>query len=263
MAAVHPRHLLPSARERIDHIAYELFSRHGVRSVGVDVVVARSGVAKKTLYSHYPSKEKLALAFLQRREELWERTWLQEGVKRRARRPADRLLAIFDVFDSWFRRSDFEGCAFIKVLLEHDDPAHPIRRSTEDYMRGIEPYLRIAPDMGSCGTAAFLRQPVYTRDTATDPLWENCNEIAVRNGLRAIWSTPILSDVNGVLGTFAMYYGEPRFPAEEHIQLINMATQMARVAIEGKCEDEILRTAFVDAPSGMFITDLAGNVVRA
>ncbi|TMH68124.1 MAG: PAS domain S-box protein [Betaproteobacteria bacterium] len=133
----------------------------------------------------------------------------------------------------------------------------------EDYKRGIEPYLRIAPDMGSCGTAAFLRQPVYTRDTATDPLWENCNEIAVRNGLRAIWSTPILSDVNGVLGTFAMYYGEPRFPAEEHIQLINMATQMARVAIEGKCEDEILRTAFVDAPSGMFITDLAGNVVRA
>src|SRR5258706_16254960 len=117
----------------------------------------------------------------------------------------------------------------------------------EDYKVGIEPYLRVAPDMGSCGTAAFLRQPVYTRDTATDPLWANCGQIAVRNDLRAIWSTPILSDVNGVLGTFAMYYGEPRFPAEEHIQLINMATQMARVAIEGKCEDEILHTAFVDA----------------
>jgi PAS domain S-box-containing protein len=133
----------------------------------------------------------------------------------------------------------------------------------EDYKLGIEPYLRIAPNMGSCGTAAFLRQPVYTRDTATDPLWENCDQVAVRNGLRAIWSTPILSDVNGVLGTFAMYYGEPRFPAEEHIQLIGMATQMARVAIEGKCEDEILRTAFLDAPGGMFITDLAGKVVRA
>jgi PAS domain S-box-containing protein len=133
----------------------------------------------------------------------------------------------------------------------------------EDYKLGIEPYLRIGPNMGSCGTAAFLRQPVYTRDTATDPLWENCNQIAVRNGLRAIWSTPILSDADGVLGTFALYYGEPRFPAEEHIQLINMATQMARVAIEGKSEDEILRTAFVDAPGGMFISDLAGNVVRA
>src|SRR6266478_2888963 len=96
----------------------------------------------------------------------------------------------------------------------------------EDYKLGIEPYLRIAPNMGSCGTAAFLRQPVYTRDTATDPLWENCDQIAVRNGLRAIWSTPILSDANVVLGTFAMYYDEPRLPTQEHTQLIDMATQM-------------------------------------
>jgi GAF domain-containing protein len=102
----------------------------------------------------------------------------------------------------------------------------------KDYKLGIEPYLSIAPDMGSCGTAAFLRQPVYARDTATDPLWENCGQIAVRNGLRAIWSTPILADDDVVLGTFAMYYGEPRLPAEEHVLLIDMATQMARVAIE-------------------------------
>lgn len=132
----------------------------------------------------------------------------------------------------------------------------------EDYKLGIEPYLGIAPEMGSCGTAAFLRQPVYTRDTATDPLWENCGQIAVRNGLRAIWSTPILSDANAVLGTFAMYYGEPRLPAEEHIQLIDMATQMARVAIEAKYGDEPLRTVLDDNPIGILITDLAGIVVR-
>src|SRR5258706_9811483 len=93
----------------------------------------------------------------------------------------------------------------------------------EDYRLGMEPYLRIAPDMGSCGTAAYLRQPVYTRDTATDPRWEGCRHFAVRNGLRAIWSTPILGDDNAVLGTFAMYYGEPRLPDSEHIQLIDMA----------------------------------------
>src|SRR6267143_2266695 len=126
----------------------------------------------------------------------------------------------------------------------------------EDYKVGIDPYLRIAPEMGSCGTAAFLREPVYTRDTATDPLWKDCGDIAVRNGLRAIWSTPILSDANIVLGTFAMYYGEPRLPAEEHIQLIDMATQMARVAIEAKHDDEMLRMVFEGAPEGMLITDL-------
>jgi AcrR family transcriptional regulator len=146
MAAVHPRKHkalpLPPARERIDHAAYELFSRHGVRAVGVDAVVAGSGVAKKTLYFHYPSKGKLALAFLQRREELWTRAWLQEGVNSRARRPADRLLAVFDMFNSWFHRSDYEGCAFVKVLLEHDDPAHPIRKSTEDHIRTVRDFVR-------------------------------------------------------------------------------------------------------------------------
>jgi PAS domain S-box-containing protein len=108
----------------------------------------------------------------------------------------------------------------------------------EDYKAGIAPFLRIAPEMGSCGTAAFLRAPVYTRDTATDPLWKDCGDIAVRNGLRAIWSTPILSDDNVVVGTFAMYYGEPRLPSSEHIQLIDMATQMARVAIEATGGEE-------------------------
>jgi AcrR family transcriptional regulator len=146
MAAVHPRKHkalpLPPARERIDHAAYELFSRHGVRAVGVDAVVAGSGVAKKTLYFHYPSKGKLALAFLQRREELWTRAWLQEGVNSRARRPADRLLAVFDMFNSWFHRSDYEGCAFIRVLLEHDDPKHPIRKSTEDHIRTVRDFVR-------------------------------------------------------------------------------------------------------------------------
>ena len=108
----------------------------------------------------------------------------------------------------------------------------------EDYKAGIDPFLRIAPEMGSCGTAAFLRKPVYTQDTATDPLWKDCSDVAVRNGLRAIWSTPILSDDNTVLGTFAMYYGEPRLPSPEHIQLTDMATQMARVAIEAKGKEE-------------------------
>ena len=111
----------------------------------------------------------------------------------------------------------------------------------EDYKAGIDPFLRIAPEMGSCGTAAFLREPVYTQDTATDPLWKDCRDVAVRNGLRAIWSTPILSDDNAVLGTFAMYYGEPRLPSPEHIQLIDMATQMARVAIEAKSSEEKIK----------------------
>src|SRR5207245_6386677 len=136
MGARHIKHGKPtsrpaSARERIDQTAYELFSRHGIRAVGVDTISARSGVAKMTLYRHYPSKDDLVLAFLRRREELWTRSWLQQEVERRAHTPAERLLAIFDVFDKWFRRSDFEGCSFAKVLLEHRDQRHPLRQAAE------------------------------------------------------------------------------------------------------------------------------------
>jgi AcrR family transcriptional regulator len=118
-----------------------------------------SGVAKKTLYFHYPSKEKLALAFLQRREELWTQAWLQEGVKRRARRPADRLLAVFDIFDKCFHGSDFEACGFVRVLLEHDDPAHPIRKSTEDHIRTVRDFIRqLAEEACARDPDGFARQ---------------------------------------------------------------------------------------------------------
>ena len=148
-----------SARERIDRTAYELFSRHGIRAVGVDTISARSGVAKMTLYKHYPSKEELALAFLRRREELWTRSWLQQEVERRARPPAERLLAVFDVFDKWFRRSDFEGCSFVKVLLEHGDPGHPVRKAARAHIETVREFLRgLAADAGVHDADAFARQ---------------------------------------------------------------------------------------------------------
>jgi len=148
-----------SARERIDQTAYELFSRHGIRAVGVDTISARSGVAKMTLYRHYASKDDLALAFLRRREELWTRSWLQQEVERRVQAPAERLLAVFDVFEKWFRRRDFEGCSFIKVLLEHDDPGHPVRRAAEAHIETIRAFLRgLAADAGVRDVDAFARQ---------------------------------------------------------------------------------------------------------
>lgn len=148
-----------SPRERIDRTAYELFSRHGVRAVGVDTVVKRSGVAKMTLYRHYPSKDDLVLAFLRRREELWTRAWLQGEVKRRARTPAEQLLAIFEVFDRWFRRSDFEGCSFAKVLLEHGERGHPVRNAVEAHIETIRAFVRqLAADAGVRDADGFARQ---------------------------------------------------------------------------------------------------------
>jgi AcrR family transcriptional regulator len=88
--------------------------------------LAKSGCAKASLYSNFQSKVDLAVAFLERREAVWTRAWLEAEIKRIASDPERRLLAIFDVFDDWFRKRTFEGCSFINVLLESkaDSPVH-------------------------------------------------------------------------------------------------------------------------------------------
>jgi AcrR family transcriptional regulator len=105
-------------REKLVDAAYELFSRRGIRAVGVDTIIARAGVAKMTFYRHFPSKEDLVLAFLDRREQLWTRGWLEKEIKQRATTPREQILVIFDLFEEWFQRDDFEGCSFISTMLE-------------------------------------------------------------------------------------------------------------------------------------------------
>ncbi|MGO9488510.1 MAG: TetR/AcrR family transcriptional regulator [Solirubrobacteraceae bacterium] len=115
------------ARERILDTAYQLFSRNGIRSVGIDRIIAEAGVAKATLYHHFPSKEDLAVAFLQLREQRWTREWLQAEVERLAIVPRERALIVFELYDEWFHRPGYEGCSFINTLLEYHDEADPIR----------------------------------------------------------------------------------------------------------------------------------------
>jgi AcrR family transcriptional regulator len=130
------------AREKVLTAAYDLFSRHGIRAVGVDTIIAEAGVAKMTFYRHFPCKDDLVLAFLQRRELLWSQMWLEAEVLTRAATPAQRLLAIFEVFDEWFRRDDFEGCSFINVLLETVEPAHPVRHATMTHLARIRHFVQ-------------------------------------------------------------------------------------------------------------------------
>jgi AcrR family transcriptional regulator len=129
------------AGERILDAAYDLFCTRGVNIVGIDEIIATSGVARQTLYRRFRSKQELVLAVLERREQLWTRGWLQAEVDRRADDPDGRLLAIFEVFDGWFRREDFEGCAFINVMIEHPDTEDPVRAACVSYLAGIREFL--------------------------------------------------------------------------------------------------------------------------
>ena len=142
-----------AARQRILDSAYELFSRRGVRGVGIDEVITNASVAKATLYRHFKSKDELVLAFLQQREELWTRGWVEAEARRRGETPEEQLLAIFDLFHEWFQKDDFEGCSFINVLLEMNDRGTPIGKASADHLITIRSIIR------SFAEEAALRDP--------------------------------------------------------------------------------------------------------
>lgn len=133
--------LASGARERILDTAYELFSHRGIRGVGVDEVIERAGVAKATLYRHFPSKDDLVVAFLELREQRWTIEWVAAEARRRAATPEQQLLAIFDAFDEWFHHQDFEACSFINVLLEMGSQ-HPAGQASIEHLQNIRSVIK-------------------------------------------------------------------------------------------------------------------------
>jgi AcrR family transcriptional regulator len=145
------------ARERVLDTAYQLFSERGIRAVGVEEVVERAGVAKATLYRHFPSKDLLVLAFLERREERWTHGFVEAQARSRGATAEQQLLAIFDVFEDWFRSESFDACSFINVLLELG-AAHPAGRASIEHLENIRSVVRgLADEAGLRETESFAR----------------------------------------------------------------------------------------------------------
>src|SRR6267143_966283 len=138
------------------------------------------------------------------------------------------------------------------VLLLDEDGQH-VRHGAapslpKAYTKAIDG-LCIGPNAGSCGTAMYRREPVVVTDILQDPLWELYREVAKPYGLRACWSVPILAHSGRALGSFAMYYREPRSPRPSETRALELATHLAGIAIERKLareERERLREAQSD-----------------
>ncbi len=140
----------------------------------------------------------------------------------------------------------------------------------EGYNQAIDG-LEIGSSVGSCGTAAFRKEPVFVTDIPTDPLWADYRKLAKTYGFRACWSTPIVSsrERGMVLGTFAMYYRDSRSPREEDHRLIEMATNLAGIAIERKRGEEALKrerdfiaAVLQTAGALVVVLDTEGRIVR-
>ena len=143
--------------DRILATAYELFSHRGVRDVGINELIERSGVAKSTFYRHFPSKDALVLAFLALRDQVWTVDLIVSEARRRVTTPEGRLLAIFDVFGDWFHRDDFEACTFINVLLEMG-PEHPLGEASIGYLARIRGHIQALAE-----EAALVRPDEFAR----------------------------------------------------------------------------------------------------
>ena len=117
-----------------------------------------------------------------------------------------------------------------------------------DYWRAIDGAV-IGPQEGSCGSAAFLKVPVFAADIDTAPIWEHYRDIARSHGLRACWSIPIFATDERVLGTFAFYYDTPRVPTAQDVEVTARASRLAGIAIERKELEEKIRnlSAHVEA----------------
>src|SRR5579872_4890083 len=116
-------------------------------------------------------------------------------------------------------------------------------RVSREWISAIIP-VSIALDAGLCGTAAFLKERVIVPDVATEPNWpDQFRDLAIRNGIRAAWSEPILTKNNEVLGTFALYSHDSRVPSEEDLAIIEGAGHIARIAVERKRSQEALQAA--------------------
>jgi formate hydrogenlyase transcriptional activator len=102
----------------------------------------------------------------------------------------------------------------------------------------------IGPNVGSCGAAAYLAKPIFVSDMVSHPNWANFRSVVLQSGLRAAWSTPIMSQDGKVLGTFCMYYREVRQPGTDDIQLIDYASRIAAIAIERERSRAALTMAF-------------------
>jgi AcrR family transcriptional regulator len=137
-----------SARDRILAIATRLFYRHGIRSIGVNTVIAEAEVAKTTLYEHFRSKDELIAQCLHRLDERYFR-WFVDEVERRAEDPMQRLLAMFEIYDEWFQSADFRGCAFINAAVELADNDHPATAAITHHKRRARALIeRLARDAG-------------------------------------------------------------------------------------------------------------------
>jgi PAS domain S-box-containing protein len=141
---------------------------------------------------------------------------------------------------AWVQTQSTDG-ALASVLLMDDEGQHLLHGAAPDlpaeYNTAIHG-IKIGPDVGSCGTAAYRKLTTIVEDIATDPLWKDYKDLALAHGLHACWSSPLIGRTGKVLGTFAIYYRTPKSPVADDLHILKLVTRTAVLAIEHQQAEE-------------------------
>jgi PAS domain S-box-containing protein len=140
-----------------------------------------------------------------------------------------------DILDVLVRaiEDQIEGGICSILLCDRDGTLHlgAAPNLPDAYNQAIEG-VAIGESVGSCGTAAFRKEPVIVTDTATDPLWQDFKELALSHNLRSCWSFPAISSDGSVLATFAVYHQNIHSPQPRELEIISLAANIVKIAIE-------------------------------
>jgi AcrR family transcriptional regulator len=130
-----------AARQRVVDTAFRLFYAHGIRAVGVDRIIAESGVAKATFYKHFPSKDALVVAYLDTVDGVWTQQ-LHDAADAAGPAPADQLVGMFDALSTACRRDGYRGCAFINAAAENE-AGTPVHDRTLAHKNAVRVWVRL------------------------------------------------------------------------------------------------------------------------
>ncbi|MEI7916234.1 MAG: TetR/AcrR family transcriptional regulator [Methylophilaceae bacterium] len=131
---------MSALREKILHVATDLFHSRGINSTGVDTIVAVAGTTKMTLYKYFRSKEDLILEVLQKGHEDFQ-AWLNENLNRSSKHPAEKIQKLLDFIEEWVTSPDFRGMAFIKASAEFPNEESPVHKLSAEHAKEFRTYI--------------------------------------------------------------------------------------------------------------------------
>lgn len=163
-------------REHLIETATALFCEHGYHATGIDKILDKAGVSKKTLYTHFRSKDELILAVLRQYDGLFRNDFMRK-VDRVGKTPREKLLAIFDVAEAWFSQRNYYGCMFINAIGEYSEKDSPIREVSKQFKQLIRDYIKTLcvevgveqPDILADQLALILKGAIVTAQVSQDP----------------------------------------------------------------------------------------------